>query len=836
MYGKKRLQRGLTCLLATVLTISPLSISFAEVSKSETVYVKLHADGSPKDVIVTDWLRSDEFTKEFLDKTNLGTVRNVKNDITPQQSQDSIMWEAQGKDIYYQGSIDKTVPVAVSVSYLLDDVPMTPEQIAGKSGKMTLRMDLKNTTARAVGMPSGSGMVSTPFTAVAVLSFPSDTFQNVQVDQGKIFSDGNSQIVVFIGFPGLSDSLNLSGSKLEEVADLKVPETLTVTADVTDFEMAPIGIAASPELPDMIKDLGRPDDFDEMRADMDRMLDAKKVFDTTDPGKTIESLYKDPAKTEAATLLIDDIFLFYDLDKALLDILPEYATAENVSLYDRVHDHLKAAGFRKILDNQVLKFMPDRLTHENIMKSKVLVEDYDDLKTFRTEKLDQIIDIMDDYDDMKYAIDTGAAVLDKVRDHEAEMDALDNFSRHSREVLDLLSDLDSSGLRGTLTQEDIQVMLSALAEHKASQLSGKFDNLILDNGAVINRDVLLFVIGKSKQAGAITEAEATGLIALVNTGNVGAKGSPTYNAISALIAGVKDSVKNSVDAEINGVRNQAEGLLYRIQEVQINLQSDIGYDYLYQLYNIVDFTDSILPDVRYLRDHSKKNRESMDKMRDLITNHEDMEYLKEWAGKLKDMKADMDDNEENLEVLRDLLTQYDDPDVRKFKESIPTLRTDMDEARPIMESFADKLEEPVYHESLHKSPETVNTLLKMKNDLEAHRDIADILRLALDDRNVKAARDIIEIMDRRDAAGDLDKTQEKMDSMAELFDRKDAIQKISENYTIFTEKAPQMKSEVRFVLQTEEVEKPVVKEVYTPKKEEKPGFFGWVKQKVGKLF
>ena len=64
---------------------------------------------------------------------------------------------------------------------------------------------------------------------------PTDKFKNVTVDNGKIVSDGDRNIVVgACGLPGLSDSLDLD----EEIKkDIEIPEGFTIEADVTDYKM-----------------------------------------------------------------------------------------------------------------------------------------------------------------------------------------------------------------------------------------------------------------------------------------------------------------------------------------------------------------------------------------------------------------------------------------------------------------------------------------------------------------------------------------------------------------------------------------------------------------------
>ena len=182
-----------------------------------------------------------------------------------------------------------------------------------------------------------------------------------------------------------------------------------------------------------------------------------------------------------------------------------------------------------------------------------------------------------------------------------------------------------------------------------------------------------------------------------------------------------------------------------------------------------------MPDIRVIREEEKKNRDSVRKAIDFARDEADMRYAKHWANRAKEMKDDMDLNEENVDLAKDLLSAYDEPKIREFYEKIPLFRNDMDQLRPILDKLSDDLEIKKYNDSFHKSPETVETLLKMKNDLDDTRYMADILDLSLNDEVIKAARDMIEIIDRRDAKGDLDKGEDYVDSMLDVAASKDAV-------------------------------------------------------------
>ena len=65
---------------------------------------------------------------------------------------------------------------------------------------------------------------------VSAMMLSSDEYSNVSVENGKLISDGDKNIVVGVAFPGLANDLNLKDLDM----DIDIPETVTITADVKD--------------------------------------------------------------------------------------------------------------------------------------------------------------------------------------------------------------------------------------------------------------------------------------------------------------------------------------------------------------------------------------------------------------------------------------------------------------------------------------------------------------------------------------------------------------------------------------------------------------------------
>ncbi len=207
--------------------------------KEETVYVKADADGAAKSVIVSDWLKNTEGSATVDDASELQGIENVKGkESYTAKSDGSLVWQADGNDIYYQGTTDKQVPVDVKITYMLDGKEMSAKEIVGKSGKVTIRFDYTNRAKEKVSVGGKEENVTVPFTVLTGMMLPTDSFSNVTVDNGRCISEGSRNIIVGYAFPGVSESLDIDSSLLKEKADeITIPESMTITADTTDFEM-----------------------------------------------------------------------------------------------------------------------------------------------------------------------------------------------------------------------------------------------------------------------------------------------------------------------------------------------------------------------------------------------------------------------------------------------------------------------------------------------------------------------------------------------------------------------------------------------------------------------
>lgn len=204
----------------------------AAVEKDETVYVLAGADGTVQKIIVSDWIKNHAGSATLSDSSSLKDVENVKGDESYTLSGDSMrVWDAQGRDIYCQGSSDQALPVDMAVSYTLDGKNVSAAELAGKSGKVTIRYTYTNRQYQIVELDGKQEKIYVPFVMLTGLLLDNDVFSNVTVSNGKVLNDGNRTVVAGIAFPGLQSDLAIERDTLE------IPDYVEITADVTGFTM-----------------------------------------------------------------------------------------------------------------------------------------------------------------------------------------------------------------------------------------------------------------------------------------------------------------------------------------------------------------------------------------------------------------------------------------------------------------------------------------------------------------------------------------------------------------------------------------------------------------------
>lgn len=211
-----------------------VSLKDNDADKDESVYLISDANGNVNKTIVVDHLKNKDKKDTLEDASNLSDIENVNGKEKFTQSGDKLTWQAGGKDIYYQGTATEEPPVTQKVTYYLDGKEISPEDLAGKSGKVKIRFDYTNTTSYTETVNGEKQTVSVPFAAITGLVL-GDGFENIEVTNGKAEVSDSSSVVLGYALPGLKDSLGIKDKDLD--GDVNIPEYMEMTADVKNFSM-----------------------------------------------------------------------------------------------------------------------------------------------------------------------------------------------------------------------------------------------------------------------------------------------------------------------------------------------------------------------------------------------------------------------------------------------------------------------------------------------------------------------------------------------------------------------------------------------------------------------
>lgn len=310
------------------------------VKKQETVYINLNSDGTVKKINVTDWLHTDTPQTVIEDESSLENITNVKT-LTPADVKDGkLYWNMDTTDLYYSGTTEKPSPLNISIHYFLDDVEMTAEEIAGKSGNVKIQIDVTSTLKKAVTINKKSYDIYCPMLFVGGMILPEDKFTNVNIVNGTALSDGSKQIAFFTGVPGADESLGLSELNLSMLNALTA-DSFTITATTTNFELGNIMLAAAPL--SAVGSIGTgtlPESVDDIKGVLSDIEDVQKALNGLDINKMVSVLYGDSNKFDELIGSVNTAVKLYRENEKLLKTVSTYMTDENLKKLEKLADDL----------------------------------------------------------------------------------------------------------------------------------------------------------------------------------------------------------------------------------------------------------------------------------------------------------------------------------------------------------------------------------------------------------------------------------------------------------------------------------------------------------------
>ena len=295
------------------------------VDKAETVYAKANASGTVTEITVEATLKAREGAT-ISDAADLQDITNKEGDEEYIPGADhTLLWQNHGSSITYEGRSDASLPVSIGVTYYLDGQEISPDALAGSSGRVRIRFDYTNQTCQNVRIDGQEYTVRVPFTAITALILDGTRFTNIASENGKAMDLDGQTAVLGMAMPGLADSLRLN--EFEPLKDTEIPDYFEVSADVTDFAL---DFTATILTPSALNDLDLSDtnDLDELSDALNSLTDATdEIADGAgDLADGIQSYYDGfhtyadgvQSVNEGAEALADGLSQLYDNGQTLL--------------------------------------------------------------------------------------------------------------------------------------------------------------------------------------------------------------------------------------------------------------------------------------------------------------------------------------------------------------------------------------------------------------------------------------------------------------------------------------------------------------------------------------
>ena len=246
-------------LVALSLTLQMVPVN--ALTKDETVYSNLNKDGSNFKTVVVNHLYNSE-DEEMQDITKLKDILNINGKEKFTLNNENLSWQNKGNEIFYQGTIEKDLPITTEITYYLNGEKIEESKLKNKKGNIKIEIKFTNTDSHNVYVNGRTQTLYTPFVVTLGTVMQNKNISNLEISNGKILNTGSKNFVVGLSSPGLYESLDL-----EELKDL---DKITISYDTKSYKSNTFYIVATPKLMDTT-DLDVFNKLDEVYSSVDSL-------------------------------------------------------------------------------------------------------------------------------------------------------------------------------------------------------------------------------------------------------------------------------------------------------------------------------------------------------------------------------------------------------------------------------------------------------------------------------------------------------------------------------------------------------------------------------------
>lgn len=245
--SKKILASTLTVALSASMLSAPVLAAAQNTPKEEVIYINLNADGSVKEINVVN-IFDLHGEGEIVDYGKYASVRNMTTTDEINYTDKEITINTDTDKLYYEGRLnDNIIPWNISIHYYLDGKEYEAEEIAAKSGELKITISVR-------GNAAARGSFFDDYALQASISLDTEKCKNIVAEGATVANVGGNKQLTYTMLPGKETDI-------------------TITADVTNFEMDGISINGIP------LNLNIEVDDEELMDQITELLDAIEKLD-----------------------------------------------------------------------------------------------------------------------------------------------------------------------------------------------------------------------------------------------------------------------------------------------------------------------------------------------------------------------------------------------------------------------------------------------------------------------------------------------------------------------------------------------------------------------------
>lgn len=200
------MKRWIAWLLVMGIISSSVAYAMPTQKKQETVYVNLDDYGSIKEMNIYQQCVLNG-TQEITDYTSYEEVTNLTNHVEYRTIEEGIDWDVSGESYFsYTGRVGEEyyslLPWTFEISYQLNGVEVSREELLGKSGLVTIQIKI---TANH----DAAEYYRNHYLLEITGSYDMSDYLSVESDEAMITNSGNTKTLMFLVLPGQSTELSI---------------------------------------------------------------------------------------------------------------------------------------------------------------------------------------------------------------------------------------------------------------------------------------------------------------------------------------------------------------------------------------------------------------------------------------------------------------------------------------------------------------------------------------------------------------------------------------------------------------------------------------------------